>query len=395
MVYQRGDIGYCSNVHAGETVAEIMQNFGRFMQPVCHQRRLSTMTTGLWISAEAAKALRDKQTLVAFQKALNQSSLQLTSINGFPYGGFHQQRVKEQAYLPDWADNARLQYSKDLAAVLAACLPDNHNVGAISTVPLGYKRHWSSEKQQTAIIHLAELAAYLHQLKQQTGKQILICFEMEPDCVLESTSELLTFFTQQMRPQIPHHEYFAVCYDVCHQAVMREEAYDALQRITDAKITLGKIQLSSALQAVFKDEDREGHGDKALLQLLTQFCEPKYLHQVKSLGKNGQLIHRADLPAALKDNHLPGDWRIHFHVPIHTSHLLHPQLETTRNELLRVFDFLRDNPGIRPSLEVETYSWQVLPSTLRPKNGYELIRGITDELRWVETALQQRELLTG
>jgi hypothetical protein len=280
-----------------------------------------------------------------------------------------------------------LNYSKNLAAILAACLPDNCESGAISTLPLGYKSHWNKQKQQAAIRHLVELMIYLNQLKQQTGKHILICLEMEPDCVLESTDELIEFFVVQARPQIMFHDHLAVCYDVCHQAVMFEDGYQAIQRIVDANITIGKIQLSSALQALFTGDD------DSLLTLLLQFCEPKYLHQVKCKNAEGQLIDCFDLSAALEDNRLEGDWRIHFHVPINTGHLIHPQLKTTRDDLLRVFDFLRDNPSIKPCLEVETYSWQVLPAGIRPKDDLELIAGIVNELRWVETELLKRDLL--
>ena len=293
MFFRRADIGYCSNVHAGETVAEITQNFSRFMQPVCHHRGLSAMASGLWISAAAASELRDEQALANFKQALVQSNLKLTSINGFPYGGFHQEKVKDHVYLPDWSDPARLQYSKNLAAVLASCLPADHETGAISTLPLGYKAHWNAQKHQAAIRHLGELAAYLEQLKQQTGKRILMCLEMEPDCVLESTDELLDFFVNQLRPHVSCHEYLAVCYDVCHQAVMFEDAYEAMQRIVDADITIGKIQLSSALQAIFTDETCNGERDESLLSLLAQFCEPKYLHQVKCQDSKGMLKNSA------------------------------------------------------------------------------------------------------
>lgn len=393
MVYQRTDIGYCSNVHAGETVSEMIDNMTRFIQPVCCQLGLSSISSGLWVSAQAATELQSQQTLSEFKEALQTANVRLTSINGFPYGGFHQPIVKERVYRPDWSDPARLTYSKNLADVLASCLPEDQNTGAISTVPLGYKREWHSGKQRMAMTHLKQLTEYLHQVKERTGKLILFCLEMEPDCVLEATDELLVLFMDQLRPQLAHYEYLGVCYDVCHQAVMSENAYEALQRITQSGIPIGKIQLSSALQAVFTDNTHDTSDDQTLADLLAAFCEPKYLHQVKCVTAEGHLLGRSDLPEALSDTRLRNHWRIHFHVPIHATHLLHSQLKTTRSELLRVFDFLRDHPAIRPCLEVETYSWQLLPMAIRPKNNSELIMGITNELRWVESELRQRELV--
>ncbi|MFT5162580.1 MAG: sugar phosphate isomerase/epimerase [Alteromonadaceae bacterium] len=382
MTFQAADIAYCSNVHAGETVADIIDNLSRFIEPVCRARGLDSMATGLWISGAAASELRETQVLADFKQALAQAGLRLTSINGFPYGDFHQEKVKDEVYLPDWSDPVRLHYSKSLAALLAACLPDDCPIGAISTLPLGYKAHWSEHKQQAAISHLTELMNYLIKLKQQTGKHIQICLEMEPDCVLESTDELIEFFYNQ---RFANH--LAVCYDVCHQAVMFEDAFDALARIAAAKIPIGKIQLSSALKAHFTRQNT------SLLELLGQFCEPKYLHQVKYQNAQGQLKTCADLSVALQGNIPQTDWRVHFHVPINTEQLVHPQLQTTRDDLLRVFDFLREYPSVRPCLEVETYSWQVLPLQIRPQDDAGLISGIVNELRWVETELQQRELL--
>ncbi|MFT4924962.1 MAG: hypothetical protein ACI8WB_001052 [Phenylobacterium sp.] len=397
MRWQHGDITYCSNVHAGESVADIKDNLTRFIQPVSEQRGLDQMVTGLWIGAVAASDLREAFALANFRLALETSGLVLTSINGFPYGGFHQDEVKAKVYLPDWSDPARLRYTKDLAAILAACLPDGYDNGSISTLPLGYKRDWDEDKQRAAVGHLGELMIYLTKLKLRTGKHISICLEMEPDCVLESTTELIEFFTTVVKPQMMYVDHLAVCYDVCHQAVMHEEAYAALKAIHDAGITIGKIQLSSALSADFN-----GSNDDEILTLLAQFSEPKYLHQVKTLDEQGGLTSSDDLSTALAEGSDPekrlscqNDWRIHFHVPIHAQSLIHPQLRTTRAEILRVFDFLRDHPDIKPWLEVETYSWQVLPQTLRPQNDSELISGIVEELRWVEAELANRELIDG
>ncbi len=383
------DIAYCSNVHAGESAAQICENLRHYIEPVRQQRGLASMATGLWISASAARELKSPQLLTEFQQALETSGLQLTSINGFPYGGFHQQEVKAKVYLPDWSDQARLRYTKDLADILAACLPDDCDCGAISTLPLGYKRHWSSAKQRMSIAHLSILMQYLDKLYQRTGKKILVCLEMEPDCVLESSVELVDFFQNQVQPHILNHQYLAVCYDVCHQAVMHEDAKASLQQITDADIPIGKIQLSSALKAQFAGDDSDGR----LLSLLSQFCEPKYLHQVKSRTAQGELLASNDLLDALTVLSQENAWRVHFHVPIHAETLMHPQLHTTRDDLLRVFDFLAEHPDLKPWLEVETYSWQVLPQGLCPVDDAGLIAGIVNELNWVVAQLAQRELI--
>ncbi len=395
--WQATDIAYCSNVHAGENTADIKQNLVNFIQPVRKQRNLGSMATGLWISAVAARELQDIKQLIAFQQSMTLAKLRLTSINGFPYGGFHQEQVKFNVYLPDWSAPARLNYTKQLANILAACLPDDCHSGVISSLPLGYKLDWSTDKQQRALIHLKELTDHLDKIAQHSGKKILVCLEMEPDCLLESTTELIQFFQQNIHSKIPHNNYLAICYDVCHQAVMYEDAEDSLNQITEAGITIGKIQLSNALQIDFSSSRTDNH---SLIKLLTKFSEPKYLHQVKIRNHRGQLSAYADLSLALEavtDATTSFDyeqsWRIHFHVPLSHQHLIHSKLQTTHDALQQTFNFLHANNKIRPLLEVETYSWQVLPKVLRPQNNADLIVGIVDELRWVEEQLAIRNLL--
>ena len=407
--WRREDIAYCSNVHAGKTLDELTQNLRSYITPVRSQRGLDTMTSGLWISATAAVQLQDNAALLDFQQALRDAGLSLTSINGFPYRGFHQQEVKAKVYLPDWSMPARLQYSKNLADILAVCLPENCEFGAISTLPLGYKQRWNDAKHQQAMAYFLELNQYLAELYSSTGKRILVCLEMEPDCVLESTYELIQFFgelaTENTLQNSSDSLFLGVCYDVCHQAVMHEDAYQALKFITNAGIQIGKIQLSSALQVDF---DSSKKIDPELFELLQEYAEPTYLHQVRAKQVQGGVIACNDLSDALKiiqdrQSELSKSlsWRIHFHVPINSKRLNHASLTTTQTDLLRVFDFLRDyfttsqmlDKTSKPWLEVETYSWHVLPQLLHPLDDAGLICGIVDELNWVETQLAARQLL--
>jgi len=354
-------ITYCSNVHAGESLDEILHNLNQFNRPVRQQRDVETMTSGLWLSATAAETLKDPEQLRRFKQALNSTGLTLTSINGFPFGNFHDERVKEKVYLPDWSDTARLNYTKNLADILSSCLPENITQGAISTLPLGYRSFWDKNKQAAANANIQTMLQHLAKLYETTGKQILLCIEMEPDCVLESTEDLLQYFKQDVQATMQHSEFLGICFDVCHQAVMFEDIKQSLKKITAAGIRIGKIQLSNALQV-----DLNTSGQQQTLRYLNEFSEPKYLHQVKTIDNDQQLQSSPDLTLALNapdSNALPQShpWRIHFHVPLHSETLLHPSLSTTRQALHEVFDFLQQHRDVRPYLEVETYSWQTLP----------------------------------
>ncbi|SDB10881.1 metabolite traffic protein EboE [Pseudomonas sp. NFACC13-1] len=386
-------IGYCSNVHPTHDLGGLRASIERHFQTVRTLRGLDTQDSGLWISAVAAAELQQASARADFLDLLQRNGLRLTSLNGFPYGQFHQGAVKADVYLPSWADPQRLAYSLDLARFLAQALPADCAQGVISSLPLGYAAHWSPTLQQRAEQQLRELTAALARLQRETGKKIVICLEMEPDCVLENTDQAIAFF-RHWQATDPHHEHLALCFDVCHQAVMFEDCYQSLDRLRRARVPIGKIQLSNALICRLPEDAQRR---EQVLKTLGGFAEPTYLHQVKARAGQDRLSAWADLPAALyeceQDGHAPPELRIHFHIPLFSEHLLLPELSGSQVALTQTFDFLADHGDFRPVLEVETYSWGVLPSQLRPTTEYAQLQGIAAELHWVEDQLQQRQLL--
>lgn len=391
--WSAAQIGYCSNVHPAPDLATLGASVAAHFQGVRQQRGLATQDSGLWISAQAAAELQQEEALDDFLALLQNSGLRLTSLNGFPYGQFHEGAVKAEVYLPNWADPQRLEYSLQLARILAAALPADCAQGVISSVPLGYAATWSPTHQLRAEQQLRQLTHALAGLYRETGKQIVFCLEMEPDCVLEHTAQAIEFF-RHWQATDPHHEHLALCFDVCHQAVVFEHCYDALERLRLGGVPVGKIQLSNALICRLPEADPQRR--QQVLAALGDFVEATYLHQVKARGNEGRVHAWADLPAALGADELSScaELRIHFHVPLFSEQLLLPELSGSQNALLQTFDYLADHPGFRPVLEVETYSWNVLPAALRPQSGQALLRGIAAELRWVEGQLRRRQLLT-
>ncbi|MCV4283246.1 metabolite traffic protein EboE [Pseudomonas capsici] len=383
-------IGYCSNVHPAPGLSELCASIEQHFQGVRQQRKLTEQESGLWISAQAAQELQDARARKNFLDVLTRSGVRLTSLNGFPYGQFHKGAVKAEVYLPSWADAERLTYSLQLAEILAEALPANCDQGVISSVPLGYAAHWSPERQQRAEELLAQLTSSLASLKHKTGKKIVICLEMEPDCVLENTTQAIEFF-HRLQARDPHHEHLALCFDVCHQAVVFEHCYQSLQRLREAGVPVGKIQLSNAMICRLPAEDESRR--EQVLDALGDFAEATYLHQVKTLDPQGRLKAWSDLPAALENPEQSSELRIHFHVPLFSEQLLLPELSGSQQALSQTFDFLADHADFRPVLEAETYSWNVLPSAIRPQTEQALLLGIAAELQWVEKQLRQRGLL--
>lgn len=394
MGWTPGQIGYCSNVHPTRDLAGLQSSIEQHFQGVRTLRGLQAQDSGLWISALAESKLQQKSARSAFLSLLQRSGLRLTSLNGFPYGQFHDRAVKAEVYLPSWAEPKRLAYSLNLAHILAQGLPPDCHQGVISSVPLGYTATWNPTLQQRAEYQLRELTASLAQLHRESGKKIVFCLEMEPDCVLETTDQAIAFF-RRWQTTDPNHAYLALCFDVCHQAVMFEDCYQSLEKLRQARVPIGKIQLSNALICRLPCDDDKRR--EQVLKTLSDFCETTYLHQVKARDAQGQLQAWADLPAALVDcakhpQRYP-ELRIHFHIPLFSEQLLLPELSGSQIALSQTFDFLASHEDFRPVLEVETYSWGVLPTQLRPTTESAQLQGIAAELHWVEDQLRQRRLL--
>ena len=390
------ELVYCANVHPSDDLRGVTRALYDFIAPVARRRCVGWAGAGLWLNGTVADQLSDKETLAQFRAALHDAGVRLFTLNGFPYGDFHTDSVKAQVYRPDWAEPVRKTYTLQLAEILAACLPPETAEGTISTLPLGYRPTWSPAKQDAALRQLCETAEQLAELKVRTGRSIRVCLEMEPGCILESTTEAVELF-EGLLPAAAARDgisidciraHLGICFDVCHQAVMFEDVDLSLATLHDAGIVVGKIQISSALEVAHPI-------DPEVSRLIEQFAEPKYLHQVRCRDDEDRLHGVMDLPEALHGDftrHHP--WRIHFHVPVQTQQLFTGALGTTQRAIEKVFDFLRENSEqMHPHLEVETYTWGVLPESLRPDNDAGLIDGLKAELQWLQDQLAARGLL--
>jgi sugar phosphate isomerase/epimerase len=395
--WHRSELTYCTNVHPGETLDDLLSAIPGAVGAVRKARSLSRMGSGMWINATAAKQLlKHPEKLAQFTRALDAQGIDLFTLNGFPYGGFHATRVKERVYTPHWADPARFEYSLNLARILSVCLPENPIEGTISSVPLGFAPAWNPELQQQALDALVRFASELERLEGTTGRRIRLCLEMEPGCVLESTRDAIGFFCRELpvaakrsgvRPEaVARH--LGVCFDVCHQAVMFEDIYTSLSHLKEAGISIGKIQVSSALEL-------RRPGDAVYRSLLTQYVEPRYLHQVRTRTRENDILGSMDLDQVLASDLLPTEapWRVHFHLPIQSDQFEQHRLHSTQTEITGALRFLDENRDQHPHLEVETYTWQVLPESMRPTTEAELLEGLTTELQWLEARMAEHRLL--
>ena len=103
---------YCTNIHPGETWAEVEHNLRQYVLPLktrlCRDRPFGI---GLRLADVAARELLEDDNLDRFRAWLQTHNLYVFTLNGFPYGGFHHQVVKDKVYAPDWSTSERLDYT--------------------------------------------------------------------------------------------------------------------------------------------------------------------------------------------------------------------------------------------------------------------------------------------
>ncbi len=379
---------YCTNIHAGESWAAIQAGLENYITSL--KAKLAPdvpFGLGLRIGAQAAEELIQGEELQRLKTWLQANGLYVFTLNGFPYGDFHHTRVKDRVHYPDWTTIDRLEYTRNLIQILAYLLPEGME-GSISTSPLSY-RHWhrplaQEEVKRKSTHHLLTLIGELAMLEEQTGTYIHLDIEPEPDGLLENSTELIQFFDQWLFGKGAHtpgraaiSRYCCVCYDVCHFAVEFESHGKAMDHLTANGIKIGKVQVSSALKTMISGRDRDS---EARVAALNAFEESTYLHQVVIERSNGTLEKFQDLDQAIKSwrqKPRPGQWRVHFHVPIFIKD--YGVLSSTQADILRVFKELKKR-NVKTHLEVETYTWEVLPLGLQ----VDLTTSITRELNWVK-----------
>jgi hypothetical protein len=386
---------YCTNIHPADGWPAVFATLRRIAPGL--KARLSPAAPfglGLRLSAREAAELVDGARLTEFRSFLDGQGLYVALINGFPYGPFHGASVKTNVYAPDWRDDARVRYTLDLVSILERLLPEGLD-GGISTVPFSYKPWMPAPSRadcESIARNVARVAEALVRVRQATGSRIHLDVEPEPDCLVERSDEATGFFERWLRPIGAAHlsgrfgctedealqwmyEHVQICFDCCHFAVEYEDASAALERLRASNLRIGRVQLSSALHVDLS-------GDAAQLasvaQRLRPFAESTYLHQVVEKGDQG-LRQFPDLDVALDGvaaDPSVRQWRVHFHVPLFIEE--YAGLGSTQRYVKDVLDLVERRPFTH-HLEIETYTWDVLPAGLK----LDVADSIAREYEWV------------
>ncbi|MFI6024241.1 metabolite traffic protein EboE [Amycolatopsis magusensis] len=358
-------ISYCTNVHPAEDLGGILAQLDRYSVPVREEYGEDRLGVGLWLAAPVARGLAEDQAALAkFRAELDARGLGVCTLNAFPYGGFHDEVVKQAVYHPKWTEPARLRYTLDCVTVLSGLLDEDAAYGSISTLPLAWREPWTPLDDAAATTALTELTSVLA----QSERPVRLAVEPEPGCVLDTVADALGWLSGRIDPA-----HIGLCLDTCHLAVSFADPAATLRQIADAGLDVVKVQASAALHVA----DPAADDAKAAL---AAFAEPRYLHQVRELAEDGTVLASDDLPEASAELPAHGPWRVHFHMPLHAAPPA--PLTSTTDVLTTVFAELAGEPHI----EVETYTWSVLPG-----GGDDLAGGIAAELRWARDTLHSRK----
>ncbi|MDB6137210.1 MAG: hypothetical protein JWO94_282 [Verrucomicrobiaceae bacterium] len=360
-------LGYCTNIHRGESwdqtwwglrehTLKVRQRVAKPDQPY---------GIGLRLSARAAQELNTPCMIAEFQEWLEMNHCYVFTINGFPYGDFHGTRVKEQVFKPDWTSPERLRYTNELFDILAQLLPKGM-AGSVSTLPGSHKTFGLTSDDIALIFqNLKACREHIEKVSLATGHELHLGMEPEPLGLFETSGETLKFFGLYADAHPQDRDFFkfiGMNYDTCHLAIEFEEAQEALARITGAGIRLSKLHFSNALRLKPTAEN---------IERLSRFDEPVYFHQVVVSDGDLPLRRFKDLDVALdyarqSPNDLGEEWRVHFHIPLHAR----PGngFEDTSSHVLGAMDWLAANPAKCSHIEMETYTWEVLPEAMRSES---------------------------
>jgi sugar phosphate isomerase/epimerase len=390
-----GHLTYSTLVHPADDWEQIWQSLNTYV-PKVKERFAGNQRFGvsLRLSAKSAetlvnsKAERDK-----LRKFLDDQNMYLYTVNAFVYGHFKGDVVKEQVYEPDWRSEERTRYTMNVASVVADIAPADV-FPSIQTSPLGFKpRVTGPDVVQSYTDNVLRVTKHLIELEAKTGVTVTLGLEPEPYCFLETTDETVDYFTNHLysgasaeklakTSGLPIAEAIAalrkhvgIVYDICHLAVEYEDITESLQKLVDAGVPIVKLQEAAALHMPEVTQQ--------VVDTLKRYSKTIYLTQTieKRNGKFTKYLNLEDAFAAWEKDPGPREWRTHIHVPVFLDDL--GQFRTTRFAIADALKFHKQKPLSR-HLEVETYTWDMLPDSL--KTG-DIVEYVCRELEWVRGQL--------
>ena len=297
-------------------------------------------------------------------------------------------------YEPDWRTEERTQYTINVADVLADVCAGGL-APSIQSAPLGFKPRVTGPDVIAAYTeHVLRVVAHLIGIEARTGKTVTLALEPEPYCFLETTDETIDYFTNYIHTgrsaerlaklaNIPISDaigalrrHLGIVFDIGHQSVGFEDIPVSLQKLVDAGDSDPETAGSGGdAHAAGDRRNRRGPG------ALRQDGVPSQTVEKKD-GKLTKFLNLEDAFAARKKDPGPREWRTHFHVPVFLDDL-GGDFGTTRFALEQALKMHKEKP-LSGQLEIETYTWDVLPDHL--KTG-DIVDYVCREIEWVRGQL--------
>jgi hypothetical protein len=398
-----GHLTYSTLVHPGDTWPEMWDSLRTYV-PKVKERVSPDAPFGVCLRLSAASARElagDEGARRELKEFLDSGDLYVYTVNAFPYGPFKGQRVKEQVYEPDWRTVERTQYTMSVATILAEISPDYVDP-SIQTAPLGFKPNVTGSDVVAAYTqNVLNVAAHLVELERTTGQTVTLAIEPEPYCFLETTDETIDYFKGFLYTgeaartlarmtglavsdaHVALRRHLGIVFDTCHLSLEYEDMPDSLGKLVDAGVPIFKLQEAAALKVPEVSEEA--------VELLERFSDTVYLTQTMERrdGAINKYLNLEDALAALRSDPGPREWRVHFHVPVFLDDL--GPFRTTRDAIADALDVHRALP-LSAQLEIETYTWDVLPEEL--KTG-DIVDYVCREIEWVRGALEGAAELQG
>jgi hypothetical protein len=391
-----GHLTYSTLVHQTDNWEQLWKSVNTYL-PQVKARVAPHEKFGVCLrtSAPSAEMLSQDPTKVAdLRQFFADQDLYLYTANAFVYGVFKKQVIKEDVYEPDWATPERREYTKQVANLLAALAPEGINP-SIQSAPLGFKpKGTGPDIAKVYTDNIVDVVAHLVKLEKDTGKIVTLGLEPEPRCFLETTDETITYFqdylfapqtAEQLAKKAGIHtadaaaamtKFMGVVFDIGHQSVGYEDIPASLHKLVAAGVPIVKLQEAASMYIPDVTQEK--------VDALQAFAKTIYLSQTCQLkdGKTQWFLNLEDAFEDWQKNPGPREWRTHFHVPVFLTELGHG-FGTTRFGLEQALAVHKQTP-LSTHLEIETYTWDVLPDHL--KTG-DIVEYVTRELDWVKGQL--------
>jgi len=391
-----GHLAYSTLVHPGDTWAEMRESLETYA-PAVKARVSPDAPYGLSLrisAASAATLAADPEERARLRAWLDAHDMYVFTVNAFPYGAFKRRAVMAEVYEPDWATEDRVSYTCRVADILAEITAEAV-APSIQTAPLAFRPKVTTASDVDLLTeNLLRVVAHLVALERRTGRRVKLALEPEPACFLETTDETIRYFRDRLYAPdgterlarltgLPASEvhglvrrHLGLVFDICHQSVQFEDIAVALRSLYAAGVPIFKLQAAAALWAPSVTPQA--------VAALEPFTETIYLSQTTE-RRDGRLTRFLNLAEAIAAWRLDPagqrEWRTHVHVPVFLDDL--GELRTTRLGIEAALRVHAETP-LSDHLEIETYTWDVLPAHLRTD---EIAGAVSRELEWVRQAL--------